>query len=335
MIEINQLSKVYTTGKTKVVALEDINLKINKGDIYGIIGLSGAGKSSLIRCINLLEKPTTGNIFINDTDITKLSATKVRKLRQKSGMIFQHFNLLSSRTVLDNIILPLEIANYPKEKRIERANELLKLVNLEDKAKMYPSELSGGQKQRVGIARALANEPEILLCDEATSALDPQTTQSILQLLKSINKKLKITIVLITHEMEVIKSICHEVAVIEGGKIVESGNVLDIFTNPKHNTTKVFLGHQEEHIPAKVLKELEGLLVKVTFVGPSANQPLIAMLQQEVPITPNILWGNIETIQDTPVGHLILQIKGSKEDKENAINLLENHGVSVEVIKNV
>ncbi|SMB83369.1 D-methionine transport system ATP-binding protein [Desulfonispora thiosulfatigenes DSM 11270] len=333
MIKINELTKIYGTGKGSVKAIDNISLDIKKGDIYGIIGLSGAGKSSLIRCINLLEKPTKGSIKINDVDIVKLKNPVVRKIRQKIGMIFQHFNLLSSRTVLENIMLPLEVADIPKDKRLERATELLKLVNLEDKANMYPSQLSGGQKQRVGIARAIANEPDILLCDEATSALDPQTTHSILQLLKSINEKFKITIVLITHEMEVIKTVCNEVAVIEGGHIVEKGRVLDIFTNPKHPTTQTFLGHNDKKLPASVLKDLLGFILSITFLGPSAKEPLVAILQQELNLSPNILWGKIETIQDTTVGHLILHIKGTDDERQKASKLLESKGVSVEVLK--
>ena len=274
MIKIRELTKIYENGEIYVKAVDNVSLDIEKGQIYGIIGLSGAGKSSLIRCIHLLEQPTKGSVEIDDVDIVKLPKPKVRKLRQKIGMIFQHFNLLSSRTVLENIMLPLEVAGMPKEKRLERAHELLELVGLTDKANTYPAQLSGGQKQRVGIARSIANEPEILLCDEATSALDPQTTKSILELLKSINKKFNITIILITHEMEVIKYICNQVAVIEDGLIVEEGDVLDVFTNPQHPTTQVFLGHNENKLPESVLNELEGLILKITFVGPSAKEQI-------------------------------------------------------------
>lgn len=335
MIKIKELTKIYETGKHSIKAIDNVSLDIEKGHIYGIIGLSGAGKSSLIRCINLLEQPTNGSIEIDGVDIVKLQKPLVRKLRQKVGMIFQHFNLLSSRTVLENIMLPLEVAGHSKEKRLKRAYELLEIVGLTDKANVYPAQLSGGQKQRVGIARSLANEPDILLCDEATSALDPLTTQSILELLKSINEKFNITIVLITHEMEVIKSICHEVAVIEAGLIVEEGRVLDIFTKPQHPTTQVFLGYNEQKLPDAVLNALKGLILSITFVGSSAKEPLVAMLQQELNLSPNILWGKIETIQDTPVGHLILHIEGSEDIKNKALNLLEDKGVSVEVLKHV
>lgn len=334
LIEIKNLTKIYKSNQTSVVALENISLTIKKGDVYGIIGLSGAGKSTLVRCINLLEPPTEGAVIINGQDITHLSTKEIRKIRQKIGMIFQHFNLLNSRTVLENIMFPLEIAGVPKEKRAKRAQELLELVNLEDKGEVYPAQLSGGQKQRVGIARALANEPEILLCDEATSALDPQTTLSILQLLKSINKKLNITMVVITHEMEVIKNICNEVAVIEGGQIVEKGNVLNIFTNPQHPTTQSFLGQGQKHLPDNVLKNLDGLILKAIFIGDNANKPLIADLQYKFSVTANILWGNIENIQDTLVGKLILQLNGRPEAKEKALQYLKEQNVHLEVVKN-
>ena len=241
MIEIKNLTKIYTTPTQEILALDDVSLRVEKGEIFGIIGLSGAGKSTLIRCINMLEKPTRGSILVGDREITALDKEDLRTARQKIGMIFQHFNLLSSRTVFENEMFPLEIARVPTNQAQRRVNELLELVGLEDRADSYPAQLSGGQKQRVGIARALANEPLLLLSDEATSALDPQTTRSILELLKDINRQLNLTILLITHDMNVIKEVCDRVAVIDDSRIVEVGDVLDIFANPKIPTTRSFI----------------------------------------------------------------------------------------------
>ncbi|OEF99407.1 methionine ABC transporter ATP-binding protein [Vulcanibacillus modesticaldus] len=241
MIKLNNVQKIYDNNKQRVTALKNINLEIKSGEIYGIIGYSGAGKSTLIRLINMLENPTAGEIWVNGQRMDRLNNEKLRLARQKIGMIFQNFNLLSSRTVRQNIAFPLEIAGYPKEKIDKRVSELIKLVGLTERADAYPSELSGGQKQRVGIARALANNPEVLLSDEATSALDPKTTESILNLLWEINRKFGITIILITHEMHVIKKICHRVAVIDGGEIVEEGPVTEVFGNPKKEITKEFV----------------------------------------------------------------------------------------------
>ncbi|MGF7185568.1 D-methionine transport system ATP-binding protein [Desulfitispora alkaliphila] len=241
MIKLEQVSKVYTAKKNTVQALNQVNLSIDKGTIYGIMGLSGAGKSTLIRCINLLEKPNSGRVLIDNCDLTKLDDKALREARKKIGMIFQHFNLLSSRTVYENVAFPLEIAGLSKEEIKTSVDELLSLVGLSEKSSSYPSELSGGQKQRVGIARALANEPKVLLCDEATSALDPETTQSILSLLKDINKKFGLTIVIITHEMHVIKDICDRVAIIDNGHIVEEAAVLKVFTEPQTEVAKKFV----------------------------------------------------------------------------------------------
>ena len=237
MIDLSHIEKIYDSPSGPVKAIKDISLHINKGEIYGIIGLSGAGKSTLVRCINLLERPTSGVVTVDGQDITAMSESQLRQARKSIGMIFQHFNLLSSATVYDNVAFPLRLVNAPKEKIHKKVMELLELVGLANKADQYPSQLSGGQKQRVGIARALASEPKILLCDEATSALDPQTTKAILQLIKDINAKLKLTVVVITHEMQVIKDICDKVAVIDKGVIAEKGRVLDVFTNPQQPIT--------------------------------------------------------------------------------------------------
>ncbi|KOF56988.1 ABC transporter [Clostridium sp. DMHC 10] len=241
MISIKNLSKNFNTPYGKVEVLKGINLEIKKGDIFGIIGFSGAGKSTMVRCLNLLEKPDEGTIIIGDKDMTKLSKKELRKAREKIGMIFQQFNLFDSKTVFDNVAFPLRVAGYPKNKINERVHEILELVELKDKEKAHPAQLSGGQKQRVGIARVLANNPDVLLSDEATSALDPQTTYSILELLKNINKKLNLTIVLITHELDVVKYCCNNVAVIEKGVITEEGPTDEVFLNPQSDTAKVFI----------------------------------------------------------------------------------------------
>ena len=246
MISLKAVSKKFNTKQGQIVAVDGVNLDIKKGEIFGIIGYSGAGKSTLIRLLNGLEKPTGGKIIVNGQEITSISEAKLRQVRQKVSMIFQHFNLLWSRTVAENIAFPLEIAGVPKDKRADRVNELIELVGLEGRGDYYPSQLSGGQKQRVGIARALANRPEVLLCDEATSALDPETTDSILDLLVSINEKLGLTIVLITHEMQVIQKICNRVAVMEAGHVVEEGDVLEVFQNPKQPITKRFVSQVSE-----------------------------------------------------------------------------------------
>jgi len=249
MISISALNKTFVTSSGSVTALKDINLEINKGDIFGIIGFSGAGKSTLIRCLNRLEEPDSGSIRVGEQEITSISVSQLRTARKKIGMIFQHFNLLDSRTVYGNISFPLEIANYPKDQIRSRVEELLDLVGLGDKLLAYPSQLSGGQKQRVGIARALANNPDVLLSDEATSSLDPRTTLSILDLLRDINHKLKLTIILITHEMDVLKYLCHNAAIIDAGEIIETGTVVELCTNPSKDVTRLFFGFNRQTQP--------------------------------------------------------------------------------------
>ena len=287
MIDLSHIEKIYDSPSGPVRAIKDISLHINRGEIYGIIGLSGAGKSTLVRCINLLERPTSGKVTVDGQDITAMSESQLRQARKSIGMIFQHFNLLSSATVYENVAFPLRLVNTPKEKIDKKVMELLELVGLADKASQYPSQLSGGQKQRVGIARALASEPKILLCDEATSALDPQTTKAILQLIRDINAKLKLTVVVITHEMQVIKDICDKVAVIDKGVIAEKGKVLDVFTNPQQPITKEFIsvllsndlpvGFREREVHQE---QFSGsiLLIRITFIGESANEPVISRL---------------------------------------------------------
>jgi D-methionine transport system ATP-binding protein len=336
MIDFVDVTKIYK-GENEVVALKDINLTIPKGEIFGIIGLSGAGKSTLVRCINLLEKPDRGVVRVNGVDMTSLSPKELREERKKIGMIFQHFNLLSSRTVSENIAFPLELSGVSKQETDKRVAELLNLVALSDKANAYPSQLSGGQKQRVGIARALANNQEIILCDEATSALDPQTTMSILRLLKKINKERGITIVIITHEMNVIKEICDSVAVIEDGEIIETGPVTDVLLNPVTDTAKTFLkGVVKTEVPKEVEERLKaqngGELIQVTFLGGSTGEPLINEMVRNFDVAVNILYGNIDQIKEITFGMLVLKITGPECEKAKAF--LKEKGLKVKVIGN-
>lgn len=334
MIKINNLTKEYSTKSGTVVGVDNVSLHINKGEIFGIVGYSGAGKSSLIRCLNLLEVPTSGEVIIDGVDLTKLSKERLRKSRLKIGMIFQHFYLISSKTILDNIIFALKAAEYPKENRKQRAEELLTMVGLGDKTNVYPSQLSGGQKQRVGIARALANDPSVLLCDEATSALDPSTTKSILELLKSINIKLGITIVLITHEMEVVKEICHRMAVMQNGQVVEEGRVYDIFSNPQAPLTKEFISTVLHiHIPQSILDQCTGTLVKIQFKGKKAGESVVSDMLQKFLVKGNFLYGNIEYIQEEPLGIFILELIGEMNQVNQAIKYLEQRTGNAEVIK--
>ncbi|MGM0502376.1 MAG: methionine ABC transporter ATP-binding protein [Bacillota bacterium] len=340
MIEIRNLKKIYSSEEKEVVALSGVDLTIEPGEIFGIIGPSGAGKSSFVRCLNLLEEPTAGQIIVDGQDLTSLSTKELRDARKELGMIFQNFNLLNSRTVAANVAFPLEIADKDKEEIKSKVKELLELVGLADKANVYPSQLSGGQQQRVGIARALANDPKVLLCDEATSSLDPETTHSILDLLKDINNKLGITIVLITHEMGVIKEICTKVAVLEGGDIVEVGEVIDIFTKPEKEVTKKFVQRIiNANVPEELLSRVtvanpeHGRLIKVCFVGDSASEPLVSDLVHKYQIDANILYGNIDKIQEIPFGTLMIELTGDLEQIETAINYLQNRdNVRIEVI---
>jgi D-methionine transport system ATP-binding protein len=337
MIQISGLKKIYGDGPQAVRALENINLQVRKGEIFGIIGLSGAGKSTLIRCINMLERPTAGTVTVDDKEVTTMNERQLRAARQEIGMIFQHFNLLSGRTVFDNIAFPLEIVGIDKASITKRVTELLTLVGLADKADIYPAQLSGGQKQRVGIARALANNPKVLLCDEATSALDPQTTKSILELIKDIKEKLSLTVVLITHEMHVIKEICDTVAVIEHGCIIEQGPVLQIFTQPKQPTTRKFISAVIHHeVPDSLKSHMpEGLLVRIFFIGNSAGEPIISALVRRFNVDANILYGNIDHIQSTPFGTLLVELSGEAPSIQAALNYLNTRDLNVEVIGNV
>ena len=340
MIQIEGLTKIYSAGGGEVLALDNVSLQVNKGEIFGIIGLSGAGKSTLIRCINMLEKPTSGTIRVDGQNISALDKKELRAARQKIGMIFQQFNLLSSRTVFDNIMFPLEIVGAPPKDARKRVQDLLDLVGLTDKALVYPEQLSGGQKQRVGIARALANDPKILLSDEATSALDPQTTRSILKLLKDINKQLNLTILLITHDMNVIKETCDRVAVIDNSKIVEVGDVLNIFSNPGTPTSKSFINTIiNKEIPEELLHRSSidndhetSKLIRASFIGASAGEPVISGLIKKYDIKANILYGNIDRVKDTPFGNLTLELIGDPSLMNQALDYLRENGLEIEVL---
>lgn len=337
MIVIESLSKVFQLkNKVQVKALDDISLEINDGEIFGIIGMSGAGKSTLIRTINRLEEPSSGKVLVDGLDITNLSESQLRDSRKDIGMIFQHFNLLSSRTVAKNIAFPLEIAGVDRSAAEKRIDELLELVGLSDKKENYPSQLSGGQKQRVAIARALANNPKILLCDEATSALDPKTTSSILGLLKDIRERLGITIVLITHQMEVIREVCDRVAIIEGGKIIELGAVHEVFSNPKTEIAKnfVFGIKPETEIEELFPKVPNSVVVKISYLGDSAKQPIVSKLVRDHNVDINIISGEIDKLMSMSVGHLTMQILGEKESIDSALASLESRNIATEVIWN-
>jgi len=342
MIKFSQIEKIYDTPSGKIHALKGINLEIAKGEIYGIIGLSGAGKSTLVRCINMLERPTAGSVIVDGQDMMKLSESELREARKNIGMIFQHFNLLSSATVYDNIAFPLTLSNTPKDEIAKKVEPLLELVGLKDKANQYPAQLSGGQKQRVGIARALASDPKILLCDEATSALDPQTTKSILALIKDINKKFSLTVVVITHEMQVIKEICDKVAVISNGVIAEKGSVLDVFTNPQHEITKEFISvllsndlpaaFRGSEISAEKVED-SILLVRLIFLGERADDPVLAeMIRSCHGVECTMLFGNLDEIRGVPFGRFIVGLNGSEDDIQKALNFLSGKHVRVEVI---
>jgi D-methionine transport system ATP-binding protein len=341
LIELQHIDKVYHTASGDLHALKDINLTINEGEIFGIIGLSGAGKSTLVRCINMLEKPTSGKVMVDGQEMTALGEEQLRKARQNMGMIFQHFNLLSSRTVFGNIAFPLEIQGMDKAAIQKKVEPLLDLVGLKDRADHYPSQLSGGQKQRVGIARALASDPKVLLCDEATSALDPQTTESILNLLRDINKRLHITIVMITHQMNVVKEICDRVAVIENGEIIEQGSMVDIFTNPQKATTKEFVASIQHNDLPDFVKKLDihkdykagdKALVSLSFIGDSAGEPIVSVLIKDYDTNVNILTANIETLQDTPFGTLLIEVEGDEDHLKKALDYLHERKVKDEVI---
>ena len=335
MIEINNVSKTFHIKSKKVEALKNVSLKIEKGDIYGVIGYSGAGKSTLIRLINSIEKPDSGTVKIEGTDINLLDEKSLRNLRKKIGMIFQNFNLLNSANIYENIAAPLKNQkNLSKDQIEKKVDSLLKLVDLEDKKYVYPNQLSGGQKQRVAIARALSNYPSILLCDEATSALDPNTTKSILDLLKKIKNEFDITVVLITHQMDVVKYICNKVSVMDNGEIVEQGNLIDVFINSKTSIAKEFISqslHQDG--VSEKQRELKKDFYKLNFIGDNADDPFIAGLFTKFGVTTSILFASIEKLCETTYGTLIVTIDGNDNDVLQAIDYLQNNNVIVEVLK--
>ncbi|HUH39864.1 MAG TPA: ATP-binding cassette domain-containing protein, partial [Castellaniella sp.] len=315
MIDLENIRKTYHSAGREVHALADVNLTIRQGEVFGIIGRSGAGKSTLIRMLNLLERPSAGVVQVDGRDITAFSDAQLREYRRSVGMVFQHFNLLRSRTVLDNVCFPLRLAGMARAERLARAREVLALVGLTDHAHKYPGQLSGGQQQRVGIARALASRPRLLLCDEATSALDPETTQSILRLLGDINQRLGLTIVLITHSMDVIRAVCDRVAVIEAGRIVECGEVLDVFLHPRHDATQSLLS--ESGVDAEGWRAmaggLKGRLLRLSFRGDNTAQPLLSRISRELSLDLSILQGSVGRIKDTPFGQLVVSVQGPEQ----------------------
>ncbi len=334
MIEFKNISKHYDLKGQTLLALDNINLTIPAGSIFGIIGYSGAGKSTLVRLINLLERPSQGQIIINEKDFTALDARSLRQERANIGMIFQHFNLLQTKTVSDNIEMPLKLLGVAKADREKRLNELLEFIDLKHKKDAFPDELSGGQKQRVGIARALANHPKILLCDEATSALDPQTTKSVLELLKKINKEQGITIVMVTHEMDVIESVCDYVAVMEQGKVIETGSTFEIFSQPQHPTTKNFIQTVlQQQLPINILNNLENQnhksIYSLQFLGTTAQETVVQAAIKEFDISLNILFANMTEINGAVIGHMFIQLLGDPSIIQHVIEFFEAQGVKV------
>ena len=341
MIRFEHVCKSFTNEGKEFMAVNDVSLEIEDGEIFGIIGFSGAGKSTLVRCINLLERPTSGKVYIDGEELTAMSMAELCRHRKKIGMIFQQFNLFASRTVYDNIAFPLKGSGLSGKEKDEKVRQLLKLVELEDKAAAYPSQLSGGQKQRVAIARALANDPEIILSDESTSALDPRTTRSILDLLKKVNREMGITIVVITHEMQVIKDICDRVAVMKDGRVVEQGTVFDIFANPKAKMTKEFVETTsnmsriyelvDSGSSVTDLKPGEAIL-RFRYLERNVSEALVSQLSRQFDLDLNIIFGSIELIGANPIGGLVVIAHGKSESIDQAIAYLENKNVGVEVI---
>ncbi|GAA3610538.1 methionine ABC transporter ATP-binding protein [Secundilactobacillus similis] len=341
MIEFKDVTKTFNTKEGDLTAVSDVNLTIEDGEIYGIVGYSGAGKSTLVRMLNGLETPTTGEIDINGDKMSTLSGSALRQKRQKIGMIFQHFNLLWSRTVIQNIMFPLEVAGVPRKERLEKAQNLVELVGLKGREHAYPSELSGGQKQRVGVARALANDPEILISDEATSALDPQTTDEVLDLLLEINKRLNLSIVLITHEMHAIRKICDHVAVMEAGQVVEQGTVFEVFRNPKQEITKRFVNEEVDPsltdtniIVDDLIKSYpNGMIIQLVFHGDQAKLPIVSEIIHQYPeLQVSIIEGSIHQTQEGAIGTLYLQLIGDADSLTGATELLKKMRVETEVI---
>ncbi|PTO39762.1 methionine ABC transporter ATP-binding protein [Enterococcus mundtii] len=342
MIELQAINVSFQQKEKTIQAVKQVDLSIAKGDVYGIVGYSGAGKSTLVRVMNLLQKPTSGKVIINGTELGQLSPKELRKERKSIGMIFQHFHLMESRTIFDNVDFSLKYTKKSKQERRQKVNELLTLVGLEEKATAYPKQLSGGQKQRVAIARALASDPQVLLCDEATSALDPKTTHQILALLKKLNQQLGLTIVLITHEMQVVKEICNKVAVMENGEVIEQGSSVQIFSAPKEVLTQEFI-RTATHVD-QALETIRShrafadqltnkWLVELSYVGTQTNEPLIAQLYSKYQVSANILYGNVELLQETPLGRLIVTLSGEIHQREKALAYLIESGVQATILQ--
>ena len=338
IISFENLSKRYEKKGQTFVALDNVTFKVNKGDVYGLIGFSGAGKSTLLRMVNALETPTEGKVFVKGVDLTSLKESKLREVRKDIGMIFQEFNLLETKTVFDNIAIPLVLRHESKQKIKSRVEELLKFVGLEDKAKALPGELSGGQKQRVGIARALATEPEILLCDEATSALDPDTTESILNLLARVNKELNVTILFVTHTIRVVQKLCNKVAILEHGKLVENGSVIDIFSKPKSTIAKRFV---ETVIPSKIpesivaeLKKYEAnyKVIRIFFHAEHATDDVIWQINAKLGVHTNVMFASVTELQGRVLSILTLQLTGSEEDFKKVEDYINSHGIAFEEV---
>lgn len=338
IISFENLSKRYEKKGQTFVALDNVTFKVNKGDVYGLIGFSGAGKSTLLRMVNALETPTEGKVFVKGVDLTSLKESKLREVRKDIGMIFQEFNLLESKTVFDNIAIPLVLRHENKQKIKARVEELLKFVGLEDKAKALPGELSGGQKQRVGIARALATEPEILLCDEATSALDPDTTESILNLLARVNKELNVTILFVTHTIRVVQKLCNKVAILEHGKLVENGSVIDIFSKPKSTIAKRFV---ETVIPSKIpesivaeLKKYEAnyKVIRIFFHAEHATDDVIWQINAKLGVHTNVMFASVTELQGRVLSIITLQLTGNEEDFKKVEDYINSHGIAFEEV---
>lgn len=338
MITFENVTKIYQSTGKQIKALDNVNLHIEEGEIFGVIGFSGAGKSSLVRCANLLERPTLGKIVVNSQDLLKLSPKELREAKRNIGMVFQHFNLLNSKTVFTNVAMPLLLMNKSKKEVENRVHELLDFVGLRDKAKNYPDQLSGGQKQRVGIARALATEPAVLLCDEATSALDPQTTESILKLLKRINQEYNITILLITHEMGVIREICDKVAVLDQGKIIESGSVFEVFAQPRTEIAHDFVSTvMHDEIPESVHQLIQtqqstSQIYRIVFVGNSAGTPLLSQIAKRFDVEVNVLFGSITELQEIPFGNLIVKFEGEAKEINRVLMFINQQEVTIKEI---
>ncbi|MBS4195243.1 methionine ABC transporter ATP-binding protein [Lederbergia citri] len=334
MLVLQDVHKVYGKNKEKqVAALQGINLSVDKGEIFGVVGFSGAGKSTLIRCVNLLERPTSGKVLINGVDLLTLSAKQLREQRKKIGMIFQNYNLLHSKTIFQNVAMPLTLEGKPKEFIKDKVTELLSFVGLEDRMNHYPEQLSGGQKQRVGIARALATDPDILLCDEATSALDPSTTESVLELLRKVREEFGVTILMITHEMNVIRDVCDKVAVIEGGKIVEQGSVIDVFTEPQTEIARSFvrtvLNDDTPNSIKELIKANSGKTYRIIFKGISTSAPLLSDTAKKFSVDLNVFHGMLTELQGIPFGNLLVNIQGDSEEIARAVQYMRDQEATV------